>query len=674
MIRARVVVVVMLAITIFTATSSVLSGLYTAPASFSSSGDFVIMSEDAPTIFSSQVEVGLAAALMSVENVTGAWPEIIAFSTWNGVSFVLRGTDLEAFMPVLAESSPSTPELAEITIERTSAVVGARLLDRLDIEVPSVLPVTGSYSSRIEFVDVAGSFETGSYLDDELLVSLEVARHLTNTPEDMASVISVSTDDPEWLADVLSPEAARYALLNVHPLVTTIVVEEELTISMDIRNWGSERGDVTLSISEDGAPVDGYQVSVDAGSTVSVSRILSFSSTGLHSLDVSISGDFPVTATVNVSVVDPYLTLSSPSRVLLGETFPVVVRTYEGVPVEGAVVEFSVGDGSETVTTDEFGVVDITAESVGDCIIMAGSEGYTDASRTVKIIDLSSYPDEFLPVVRSFVLSSGSVTESEAVDATISVENMGAADGYFLLLVMLDSQTYTVLNISLGPAETKSSMTIIESLGVGTHTLQVGTFSHELVVEPWYADEPDLVQLVVRYGGSGVLSSSASVPIYQAAKISEGNVAVALVSIGAISALLATLAISAVFAKEVHESRGRLGILRTIGASKSQIRRMVLPQALGYGVIGAVAGVLAGLLVTIWLTRSGAFMVFGHQLSFEVDALLLLLVAVGAAVISVCSAFVSAEVAVRETPIASIRMLEPEPLPERSIEEMLGES
>jgi hypothetical protein len=34
---------------------------------------------------------------------------------------------------------------------------------------------------------------------------------------------------------------------------------------------------------------------------------------------------------------------------------------------------------------------------------------------------------------------------------------------------------------------------------------------------------------------------------------------------------------------------------------------------------------------------------------------------------------VSAEVAVRETPIASIRMLEPEPLPERSVEDLLGE-
>jgi hypothetical protein len=673
MIRARVAVVVALAITIFTATSSILSGLYSAPSSFSSSGDFVIMSENAPTIFSSQVEVGLASALMSVENITGAWPEIIAFSTWNGVSFVLRGTDLAAFMPRLALSSPSTPELADISISSATALAGVRLMDRLGIEVPCILPVTGSYSSRIEFVEVEGSFETGSYLDDELLVSLEVARHLTNTPKDMASVISVSTDDPEWLAEVLSPEAARFVLLNVRPLATTVVVDEELTISMDVRNWGSEEGDVTVTVSEGAAVLDAHTLTVDGGSTVSVSRNIMFSSTGLHSLDVSISGDFPVTTTVNASVVDPYLTVSAPSRTVLGETFPATVRTYYGAIVEGATVEYHVDGETGTDVTDESGVVEITVGSAGDCVVTAGFEGFTDASRTVEVIDLSTYPSEFLPVVRSFALSSTTVVESDPVVATVSVENMGALSGRFLVPVMLDSQTFTTLNISLGPAEMKSSAMTFESLGVGTHTLQAGTFSYEVVVEPWYADEPDLVQLVIRYGGSGVLSSSASVPVYQAAKISEGNVAVALFSIGAISALLATLAISAVFAKEVHENRGRLGILRTIGASRSQIRRLVLPQALGYGAIGAVAGVFVGLLVTVWLTRSGAFMIFGHQLSLEIDSTLMALAALGAAAISGSSALVSAEVAVRETPIASIRNLGPEPLPERTMEELLGE-
>ena len=43
------------------------------------------------------------------------------------------------------------------------------------------------------------------------------------------------------------------------------------------------------------------------------------------------------------------------------------------------------------------------------------------------------------------------------------------------------------------------------------------------------------------------------------------------------------------------------------------------------------------------------------------------------AVLTMASALVSAEVAARETPIASIKKLEPEPPPEQSIEEILGE-
>ena len=664
---------VALAMVIFTATASILSGLYAAPASFSASGDFVIMSQDAPTIFSSRVDAGLADALLSVGNISSAWPEVIAFSTWNGVSFVLRGTDLEAFLPELVESSPATPSLADVELDRWSALVGSRLLQRLGVEVPSTIPVTGSYASRIELVDVVGQYETGSYLDDEMLVSLEVARHLTGMPEDTASVISVSTDDPAWLSDVISPDAARFALLNVVPGTATVVVDEPFTVSMQVVNWGSEGGDVTVSVAEDGLVLDESTMTVDPGQTVSVSHNLSFPSTGTRSLEASISGDFPVTRTIEVSVVEPYLTISAPQRALAGEPFTAIVRTYDGLPAAGATVEYSAGAETASAITDNSGAVSLTIDSSGECVLSANAEGYTAASRSVEVVDISSYPDDFLPVVRSMTASPSTAVESETITATITVENSGALPGFHLLPLMLDSSVRTTLNISLGPAEKKSVSVSLDDLGVGTHVLQAGSYSVEISVEPWYADEPDLVQLVIRYGGSGVLSSSASVPIYQAAKISEGNVAVALFSIGAISGLLSLLAISAVFAKEVHEGRSRLGILRTIGASNSQIRRLVLPQALGYAFVGSTAGVAIGLGLSVWLAQSGAFLIFGHQLSFEVDSLLLVTVAIGAVVISVASAFVSAELAARETPIASIKKLEPEPLPEQSIEELLGE-
>jgi len=668
-----VVVVVTLAIVIFASTASILSGLYSAPESFSSSGDFVIMSEGAPTMFSSRVEAGLASALMSVENVTSAWPEIVAFSTWNGRSFVIRGMDLKAYLPELVNASPSNSHLSGTAVDSITALVGTRLLDRLDMQPPTIIPITGSYASRVAIVNVVGSFESGTYLDDEMLVSLDIARHLTGTPDDMASVISVSTDNPEWLAKVLSPDTPRFVLFDVGPQAATVVRGEDFSISMSVRNWGSEEGDVTIRISEDGQLLDEHSLLVSSGSTVSVSRELTMVSVGQHSIDISVSGDFPMTATVEVSVVDPYLTVSAPSRVLVDETFTVTARTYDGQAAAGAVIGYSVGSSSGTATADSAGEVQLTLGTSGTCVLTAALEGYTAGSKSLPVIDLSTYPDEFLPVVRSFILSSDTVTEAESVVATFSIENTGALSGDVSLPLMLDSRVYSTLPVSLGPADVKTLSVRLEDLAVGTHTLQLSTFSREVVVEPWFADEPDLVQLVIRYGGSGVLSSSSSVPVYQAAKLSEGNVAVALFSIGAISGLLALLAISAVFAKEIRERRSTLGILRTIGASKSQIRRMVLPQALGYGLVGATVGVLIGAAVTVWLSRSGAFLVFGHQLSLEVDASLLVMMAVGAVAISVCSAFVSAETAVRETPIAAIKGLEPEPLPEVDIEELLGE-
>jgi ABC-type antimicrobial peptide transport system permease subunit len=169
----------------------------------------------------------------------------------------------------------------------------------------------------------------------------------------------------------------------------------------------------------------------------------------------------------------------------------------------------------------------------------------------------------------------------------------------------------------------------------------------------------------MRYSGTSSLFSAGSIPIYQAAKISEGNVSVALFAIGATSGLLALLAITSVFSKEIHEGRRRLGILKTIGASSAAIRRMVFPQALENSLGGAALGIAFGVIVTDMLSRSGVFVLFGHEFELNLDAGLLILMLLGAVAISVSSALASAMMAVRETTIRSIRKLqeeEPEPL------------
>ena len=656
-IRRRAVVVVALAITIFTATSSILSELQSAPAAFAGSGDYIIHANDSPTIFSSRVDVGLVPLLLSQENISDAWAEIVTFSASGSQSFVVRGMDLDSVKSAERFTIDLHSELGD-RFDLNDGIVGSRLMDRLDIMLPCIIPVSGSYATRVEFVEVVGSFETGTYMDDELVVSEQVARYLSGMLPGMASLIAVETDDPEWLGEVLSSDNAHIALSNVEVSKTAVVANEEVMVTMEAHNWGPAAGDATICISVDGILTDELTVAIDPLTVISVMRPIILEELGIHSIEVWVSGSFPSRTTLNVTVVDPYLTLTAPSRAFIDSQFEISVFDCHGDPVLGAEVSFEVDDERGSIMTDDDGIAAVLVSRTGSCFLNASHVDYDDASTIVEIVDLELYPDEFMPRVVSFALSDVIVSESDEVKGVIVVENTGALEGQFYLPVLMDSSTTMLLNISLEPAERRSVTIAVSDVAVGTHTIQVGTFAHELTVEPWFADESDLVQLMLRYGGTGALSSSASVPIYQAAQISEGNVAVALFSVGAISAVLATLAISATFAKEVREGRRTLGILRTIGASNGRIRRIVLPQALFSGTIGAVIGIVTGLAVTYALTRAGVFIAFGHTLIFKPDVYVLVLIAGWAAIISVASSLASAEIAVRESPLSSIRNLD----------------
>jgi ABC-type antimicrobial peptide transport system permease subunit len=220
---------------------------------------------------------------------------------------------------------------------------------------------------------------------------------------------------------------------------------------------------------------------------------------------------------------------------------------------------------------------------------------------------------------------------------------------------------HTVLDMSLGGLESKTVTFKLRDLAMGTHIVQVASFSEGLAVQSWIVDNPDLVQLVMRYSGSDSLFSAGSVPIYQAAKLSEGNVAIALFAIGAISALLALLAITSVFSKEIREARRRLGILKTIGAPRSAIRKLVFPQALESSLAGATIGIAFGIVIADSISKSDLLVLFGHRFHLDLDTNLLVLLLLGAVAISVSSALFSAMMAVRETTIRSIRRLEEEP-------------
>ena len=662
------IVVIALSIMIFTTTCSVLVGLRSAPSAFAANEGFAISSSSAPTIFASQVDANMVSALESVPNITGASPEIFAFSSWSGESFVVRGVILEK----LNKTGPSFKKFDlkpyGAVPSSTKAYVGARLLDRLGIELPFTMPIVGSYSVRLELLNVVGEFETGTSLDDEMLVSLEVARFLTDTPSGKVSIIRVSTSEPEWLSDVLSPSGARFALFDLYTPKGQVALGEKTTVSVGVRNWGSVSGETVVKFIADG---DELITRVTLKPSQTDRLYINYSSTelGLHTIEAVISGNFPVRLSTNITIVHPYLQLAVQSMISLNSSLSMKVTDQRSSPVHGVSVTF----GSTTNTTDVDGNVTFLADQLGTFQAVASLNGFTDARVNVTIVDPASFPASFQLMITSFSLSPSSVKQSEYATGLVVVENNGTVGGSFNITVFLDNGGYLVINASLEGHESKTVTFKMRDLAVGTHAVRVGTFSRELVVQSWISDNPDLVQLVMRYGGSGSLYSAGSIPIYQAAKISEGNIAVALLAIGAISALLAALAITAAFSKEIHEGRRRLGVLKTIGAPRSAIRKLVFSQAFENSLAGAGIGIALGVVIADSISKSNLLVLFGHRFQLQLDTGLLILILLGAMIISVGTALASAMMAVRETAITSIKKLEEESGEKLDVEKLIGD-
>ena len=678
LIRHRVVVVIALSVMVFTATISVLIGLSSAPSAFAANEGFVVTSSDAPTIFSSRVEMDLVTILDSLDNITGVSPEVFAFSEWDSNTFVVRGVDFER----LSSVGPAIDEQVLAGLDDggvPDALIGARLLSRMGLDIPATIALVGSYNAKMDLVRISDSFSSNSPLDDELLVPLGVARYLSDTPEDMASIIRLSTSESAWLSELLSPENARFALFDMHTSKSEVVADEPITVSASVRNWGGSEGSVSVSLSVDGVSVWQTSITIGPYSTESVSDALSISALGTHEIEMSIGGDFPVSLRSYVNVVEPYIVMESPGSVMEGSTFSVQVHTYDGIAVRDVIITMPTPTPS-TNTTDDLGVAVLLAGAAGEFTLaadIAGTdyESYDIVRRpsTIEVMDPSSYPDEFLPVVSAFSLSPLNIKESEEAIGNAVVDNLGIQAGVYELEVFVDGSVDHIITVTLDPAQSSSVSFLLDSLSPGTHIVQVGDFSVSLEVQPWFADDSDLVRLVIRYGGSNSLSSAGSIPIYQAAKISQGNVAVALFALGAISALLATLAIVSVFSKEVHEGRRKLGIIKAIGASASATRRLVFPQAFMRGLMGAGIGLIAGLACAIMLVRSGVFIVFGHSLNFDISLGPLVMILAGAISISLVSALLSAEMAVRETAISSIKDLSQENTSTIDVETLLRE-
>jgi hypothetical protein len=440
-------------------------------------------------------------------------------------------------------------------------------------------------------------------------------------------------------------------------------------VSVDVRNWGVKTGTATVTFSEQGQMLAEVATNLNASESKTINWEFVSEVTGFHSVEVAVAGDLPVRLWVNYSVVEPYLEVAAPAKVMLGQTFNLTVTKFDGGPASTAHVSYD----SQVATVDSEGRATFIANETGVFSATAELAGFSDGLASIEVLDPAGFPDAFVPTIVSFSITPVEIRSPDGVRGIVVIENDGTVAGTQDVVVYVDNSPTLVLTVNLSGMSSETLSFSMDGFSIGARTLQVGPFARQLLVRPWFADNPDLVHFVIQYSGSSTLSSSASIPIYQAAKISQGNVAVALFAIGAISALLAALAVTSVFSKEIREGRRRFGVLKTIGASRSAIRVMVFPQALENALAGAAIGIALGIIAADQLSRSGVFFLFGHEFALDVNTSLLVLVLFGAVAISVLSALVSATVAVRESAIRSIKRLEEESGEQPRIDELLDD-
>src|SRR5665648_49148 len=91
------------------------------------------------------------------------------------------------------------------------------------------------------------------------------------------------------------------------------------------------------------------------------------------------------------------------------------------------------------------------------------------------------------------------------------------------------------------------------------------------------------------------------------------------------STLSSSSAASDVYKRQIHERTRELGMLRAVGMSRRQVRRMIRYESVITALIGAVLGMVLGVIFAALLTVPLADE--GFELAYPVGTLIILLIA-----------------------------------------------
>ncbi|MFC6954596.1 FtsX-like permease family protein [Halorubellus litoreus] len=545
-----------------------------------------------------------------------ASPEVLAFTVLDGRATLVRGAEYDRFAAV----SDATIEAGRTPSARHEAVVGADLAATLDLGVGDTVTLGGSTTPAFTSVDVVGRYDAPGYHDDQLVVSLPTSRHLTGKADDSVHFVRlddrVDGDDSVRVIDVTVPE--RVAVGDPVRVTASVLnpTNEPQSVSLPARF-----GDATTRIEAD----------VPASETSTLDWTVTPNATGEQPVEV---GD--VTRTVSVVPPNAVTVEGLPDRVPPNATLTVVVRTLSGSPAN-ATVAFD----DQTRKTGADGRTTVTFATTGTRTLVVEHDGY-ETTTTVEVAANATRsltydwnaPASVTPLARPTPALVATNPWNQSVTETVSIGGPGVQTTRTVTVPAGGRDRYVARPGRIAPGSYAFTATV-DGRTVVSHALAV-------------RGDDRLAAALASRAGTGAGSTG----IGRAIATVFGNVQLVLAVVLGFAALMSVAGTAAAFAYDVHAKHHELGVYRTVGASRTQVLRVLVGDAVRIGTVTTAVAVAASGLAVAALDHSGLLRLFGVDVAPGLAPGLLAITAGTALALALAGTVVAAVPVLRANPIS----------------------
>lgn len=563
------------------------------------------------------------ATAYASQNVSAS-PEILLFGVVDDEPTILRGGEYESFAAVsdatLVEGRPN--QRAE------EAVVGVDYARTHDVDVGETIVLGSGVRETVERVTVVGTYRAPGAYDDQILVSLSSARHLT----------AVQTGNVNFvrLSEAMTGESTGPAIRVVSSGVTGGATTDRVGISVEVVNIAdsNQTREITVSL---GTQTVTKSVTVPAGQRESIGVEFAPDSPGSYFLSAG-----PFNRTVEVRDPNAVSIQGIPETVPPGSVPLIRVTTATGAPAQNATVIV----GNRTYRTNTEGAVRVRFPERGRQTVRAVSGTHTaetpvtvseDATRDLQAtVTIEPKPVEefarptaqvqlYNPWNRTATATLGIQTPESSEKQTIQLAS-GAETQYETVLSRLPAGEYAVEASVNGTTVTETSYSVVGNDRLAT-----------------------VVARTTDTSTGGGLGTAVSVVF--------GNLSVVIGALVALAALMVSGTLATSFARAIHARKRTLGVYRATGASPVTIVAIIVRDTLLIGAVSVLLGMGLGIALLSALDSLDLLVFYGIRVSPPVTPGILLAVGGVAMVLVLIGALVPTLAMLRDAPADSFRTL-----------------